>query len=84
VITAGRLVAVGPPAMLGERESAPATVAWQGPNGPQAERTHTPAAFVAAVAERFGGEVPRLRVTRPTLEDVYLQLIGANREEVAA
>jgi ABC-2 type transport system ATP-binding protein len=26
---------------------------------------------------RFAGEVPGLTVTRPTLEDVYLQMIGA-------
>jgi ABC-2 type transport system ATP-binding protein len=84
VITGGRLVAVGPPASLGERSTAPATVAWDGPDGRQAEQTHTPTAFVASLAERFDGEVPGLTVTRPTLEDIYLQLIGAHREEVAA
>jgi ABC-2 type transport system ATP-binding protein len=83
VITAGRLVAVGPPAQLGERESAPATVAWQGPDRRHAERTHTPCDLVVALSARYGGEVPALTVTRPTLEDVYLQLIGANRQEVA-
>jgi hypothetical protein len=82
VITGGRLGAVGPPAQLGERASAPATVSWLGPDGPQAERTHTPTAFVASLAEQFGGEIPALTVTRPTLEDIYLQLIGAPREEV--
>jgi ABC-2 type transport system ATP-binding protein len=82
VITGGRLGAVGPPAQLGERASAPATVSWLGPDGPQAERTHTPTAFVASLAEQFGGEIPALTVTRPTLEDIYLQLIGAHREEV--
>jgi len=47
-----------------------------GPDGPQAEQTHTPTAVVTALAERFGGEVPGLTVTRPTLEDVYLTMIG--------
>jgi ABC-2 type transport system ATP-binding protein len=83
VIAAGRLVAVGPPGRLGERESAPATVTWRGPDGQHAERTHTPTALIAAVAERLGGEVPALTVSRPTLEDVYLNLIGADREEAA-
>jgi ABC-2 type transport system ATP-binding protein len=83
VIAGGRLVATGPPAELGERASALATVAWQGPDGPQAERTHTPTALVAGLAERFGGEVPGLTVTRPTLEDSYLQLIDAHRVGVA-
>jgi ABC-2 type transport system ATP-binding protein len=32
---------------------------------------------VGELAARHGGEVPGLTVTRPTLEDVYLQLIGA-------
>jgi hypothetical protein len=31
---------------------------------------------VAELAARFGGEVPGLAVTRPTLEDIYLELIG--------
>jgi ABC-2 type transport system ATP-binding protein len=82
VIAGGRVVATGPPAELGERASAPATVAWSGPDGPQAERTHTPTAFVASLARRCGGEVPGLTVTRPTLEDVYLQLIDAHRGRV--
>jgi ABC-2 type transport system ATP-binding protein len=30
---------------------------------------------VARLAREFGGEVPGLTVTRPTLEDTYLQLI---------
>jgi ABC-2 type transport system ATP-binding protein len=31
---------------------------------------------VADLAARFSGEVPGLTVTRPTLEDVYLEMIG--------
>jgi ABC-2 type transport system ATP-binding protein len=31
---------------------------------------------VQQLARRFGGEVPELSVTRPTLEDTYLRLIG--------
>lgn len=64
----------------------PICSAWSAAGGPQgglAEQTHTRTALVAAVAERFGGEVPALTVTRPTLEEIYLQLIGANREEIA-
>lgn len=30
---------------------------------------------------RFGGEIPGLTVTRPTLEDVYLRLTGQSQEE---
>ncbi len=76
VIASGRMVAIAAPGDLGDRRNATATVRWIGPDGPQAEQTHTPTAVVTALAERFGGEVPGLTVTRPTLEDVYLTMIG--------
>jgi ABC-2 type transport system ATP-binding protein len=38
--------------------------------------TATPTAFVQELAARFPGEVPDLAVSRPTLEDVYLRMIG--------
>ncbi len=76
VINSGRLVAVAPPAELADRASAPATVGWQGPQGPLSQLTGTPTAFIAELAAGFGGEVPGLTVSRPTLEDVYLEMIG--------
>ena len=43
----------------------------------RSELTDTPTALVADLAARYGGgEVPGLTVTRPTLEDVYLEMIG--------
>jgi ABC-2 type transport system ATP-binding protein len=80
VITAGRLVAVAPPAELGDRQSAPATVSWRSADGSaQSEQTLTPTALVMDLAKQFdGSEVPGLVVTRPTLEDVYLRMIGAS------
>jgi len=79
VIAGGRLVAVAPPAELGGRQTASATVSWRSPDGsPQAEETATPTAFVVDLAKQFdGAEIPGLVVTRPTLEDVYLRMIGA-------
>jgi ABC-2 type transport system ATP-binding protein len=78
VIAGGRLLAVDTPRLLGNRDAALATVSWRTPDGSW-ERTQsaTPTAVVADLAERFGGEVPGLTVTRPTLEDVYLDMIGA-------
>ncbi|GIG89341.1 ABC transporter ATP-binding protein [Plantactinospora endophytica] len=77
VITGGRLVEVAAPARLGNRAEALATVSWRTPEG-AVERVEsaTPTALVAELAARFGGEVPGLTVTRPTLEDVYLRMIG--------
>ena len=35
------------------------------------------AGVVRELASRYAGEVPALTVTRPSLEDVYLTMIGA-------
>src|SRR3954470_7649707 len=77
VIAKGRLIAVDTPRSLGRRDSALATVSWRTAEGSW-ERTQsaTPTAVVADLAARFAGEVPGLTVTRPSLEDVYLEMIG--------
>jgi ABC-2 type transport system ATP-binding protein len=79
VIANGRLIAVDTPQKLGHRDTALATVSWRTPEGAW-ERTQsaTPTAVVADLAARFDGEVPGLTVTRPTLEDIYLEMIGMN------
>jgi ABC-2 type transport system ATP-binding protein len=77
VIVGGRLIAVDSPRQLGDRENALATVSWRTPDGVwEREQSATPTALVAKLAARYGGEVPGLTVTRPTLEDVYLAMIG--------
>ncbi|MBG6140844.1 ABC transporter ATP-binding protein [Longispora fulva] len=81
VISAGRLVAVDTPAALGDRANRPATVRWSTPDGPRSAETAEPTAFVTALAAELGGEIPRLTVTRPTLEDVYLEMIFERRLE---
>ena len=76
VIARGRLVEVAVPAALGGRESAPAVVSWTEHGVRRREATATPTALVGELAARFPGEVPDLAVARPTLEDVYLRMIG--------
>ena len=76
VIAAGRLLALDTPADLGGRQGEEATVSWEEDGTRRAVRTATPTAEVAALAARFPGEVPELTVTRPSLEDTYLSLIG--------
>jgi ABC-2 type transport system ATP-binding protein len=77
VISAGKVVAEGAPDSLAGRADAGATVHWVGPDGTaHAEQTDTPTRTVTELAARFDGEIPGLRVTRATLEDVYLRLIG--------
>ncbi|MFE8992733.1 ABC transporter ATP-binding protein [Streptomyces collinus] len=81
VVARGRIVAEGEPGALRERYGTEATVAWTEPDGtPRAERTGTPARTVAGLMGRFGGEIPGLTVTGPTLEDVYLRLTGQAEE----
>ncbi|MGC5033366.1 ABC transporter ATP-binding protein [Micromonospora sp. DT229] len=73
VLVAGRVVAEGTPTALGGRATARSVVIWA--DGRQ--ETEDPAALVAELTRRYGGTVPGLSVSRPTLEDVYLDLIGA-------
>jgi ABC-2 type transport system ATP-binding protein len=84
VIAAGRVVAEGAPASLAGRAQARATVRWTEPDGTaRSTGTDTPTRTVGELARRFDGEIPELRVTRPTLEDVYLRLIGITGSEDA-
>jgi ABC-2 type transport system ATP-binding protein len=77
VIVGGRIAATGTPATLRERTRSAATVAWQDVDGARSVQTDEPTQVVTELAQRFGGEVPGLTVSRPNLEDVYLELIGA-------
>ena len=78
VINAGRILEVGAPATLGGRATAEATVRWIGADGPHELTTDEPTRTVLELAARFGGgEVPELVVERPSLEDVYLRMIGS-------
>jgi ABC-2 type transport system ATP-binding protein len=79
VIRDGVIVAAGSPADLGGRASAAAVVSWQNGDGWRSEQTDEPTRLVGELATRHGGEVPGLTVTRPSLEDVYLDLIGGQR-----
>ena len=78
VIVAGRLVDVGPPGH--DRRPGPGDRGRHlpGPRRYRADRhrRHRPRSSPRS-ASRFGGEIPELTVSRPTLEDVYLQMIGA-------
>jgi ABC-2 type transport system ATP-binding protein len=76
VIGSGRLVEVAVPAQLGGREQAPAVVSWTEDGARRTVETSTPTALVQELAARFPGEVPDLAVARPSLEDVYLRMIG--------
>jgi ABC-2 type transport system ATP-binding protein len=78
VIVDGRLVAVAPPAELGDRASRPATVSWRTADGRvETRETTAPTALVGKlIAQADGDEIPGLTVARPSLEEIYLTMIG--------
>jgi ABC-2 type transport system ATP-binding protein len=84
VIASGRIVAEGAPDTLGGRATAAARVGWDQPGGARRTvETSTPTATITELARQFSGEIPGLVVTRPTLEDIYLDLIAAAEEAAA-
>ena len=80
VISRGRLIACDVPSRLGGRDESLATVTWREADEQRTEVTHEPTRFVQELAGRFDGEIPALAVHRPSLEDVYLSLIGDDEE----
>ncbi|MGX5653737.1 ABC transporter ATP-binding protein [Geodermatophilus nigrescens] len=82
VISAGRLVEVAAPADLGAELRRVATVRWLEHGEYREVTTPEPAAVLRdLVAASPTGDVPGLTVTRPDLEDVYLQLVAAAEGE---
>ena len=77
IIAAGEIVARGTPEDLGDRESQPATIHYR--DGGEEVRVET-TTLVQTLHELTGAALARgedlegLEVTRPTLEDVYLEL----------
>lgn len=80
VMNHGEIIEVSTPALLGGRADAHATVYWSEGGIAKSAVTDTPTEFVKNLAAQFGGEVPELSVHRPTLEDIYLSMIGASHE----
>jgi ABC-2 type transport system ATP-binding protein len=77
VVAEGRLVEVAPPGELGADLRRMATVRWTVDGAPREVRTEAPSAVLRDLLAGSVSDVPGLTVTRPTLEDVYLQLVGA-------
>ena len=80
VINRGVIVEISTPTDLGGRATSQATVAWRDGDQIKSEKTDNPTAVVSSLAARFNGEVPELVVTRPSLEDIYLEMIGGVHE----
>lgn len=80
VMNHGEILEVSTPALLGGRADARATISWREAGEVKREESDTPTEFVKSLSARLGGEVPELSIHRPTLEDIYLSMIGATHE----
>jgi len=80
VMNHGEIIEVSTPALLGGRADSKATVTWREGGQLRNETSDAPTQFVNELSARLGGEIPELSVHRPTLEDIYLSMIGAAHE----
>jgi ABC-2 type transport system ATP-binding protein len=77
IIAEGRVVARGTPEDLGGREEQPTTISYRGPEGDVSLSTTEPVRALHELTARAledGLDLEGLEVTRPSLEDVYLEL----------
>jgi len=80
VINNGQILEIATPTELGGRSTAQALVTWRDGDAVKSENTNNPTALVSRLTSQFNGEIPELTVTRPSLEDIYLKMIGLTHE----
>jgi len=80
VINHGQIIEVSTPTQLGGRSSSKALVQWRDNGELKSEETENPTALISSLTTQFSGEIPELRVSRPSLEDIYLKMIGQANE----
>lgn len=80
VINHGQIIEVSTPTQLGGRSSSKALVQWRDNGELKSEETENPTALVSSLTTQFSGEIPELSVSRPSLEDIYLKMIGQANE----
>ena len=84
IISGGRLVDVGAVDAIGGTDARRPVVRWRDEAGERRTVvTDTPSAVVAEVAAQAYGEPRDLEVIRPSLEDIYLAMIGADSKDAA-
>jgi ABC-2 type transport system ATP-binding protein len=75
VMVDGRIVALDTPANLGGRNADESIVSWTEDGQPHQLAASRPARVVADLVTRLGDDIADLTVTRPSLEDTYLELV---------
>jgi ABC-2 type transport system ATP-binding protein len=77
VMNNGEIIEVSTPALLGGRADAKAIISWREDGQLRTHESSNPTQAVQDLSAKFGGEIPELTVRRPSLEDIYLSMIGA-------
>jgi ABC-2 type transport system ATP-binding protein len=80
VINHGQIIELSTPSQLGGRSTSKALVQWRDNGELKSEETENPTALVSSLTTQFSGEIPELRVSRPSLEEIYLKMIGQTNE----
>ena len=80
VINHGQIIEVSTPTQLGGRSTSKALVQWRDNGELKSEETENPTALVSSLTTQFSGEIPELSISRPSLEDIYLKMIGQVNE----
>lgn len=76
IIAHGQVLADDSPSALRSSLAGTARVRWLEDGVVQEQATEWPTEFVGGLMQRFDGEIPQLAVVRPSLEDVYLELVS--------
>lgn len=76
VINRGKILQIASPANLGDRATSLARVQWEAAGKMHEQFSDEPTAVIAKLMKEFTGEIPKLSVSRATLEDVYLEMIN--------
>jgi ABC-2 type transport system ATP-binding protein len=76
IIAGGKLIELGRIDEIGGADARIPIVRWTDAKGPQERRTNEPGAVVADLM-KSGSEPKNLEIVRPSLEDVYLELVEA-------
>ena len=80
VVAGGQLVDIGPVGELGSADARVPIVRWHENGVMREERAVDPARIVAELHARLGEPIG-LEVVRPSLEDIYLELVGTYERE---
>lgn len=77
VIMDGVVRESGPVATFGGAAARTPIVRWSEAGEGRSERTANPYEFIQTLANRLGGAPDALEVVRPTLEDIYLEMVAS-------